>query len=128
MKKILIVDDEKPIVEIIKFNLLKENYFVISSYDGLDAVERVYKDEIDLIILDLMLPGKDGFDVIREIRKKYNIPIIIVSAKNSKIDTIIGLELGADDYITKPFSNRELIARVKVNLRREIIKKKKNFF
>lgn len=118
MKKILVVDDEKPISDIVKFNLEKEGYDVYTAYDGEEALEKV--DEIipDLILLDLMLPKIDGLEVCREVRKKYNMPIIMVTAKDSEIDKILGLELGADDYVTKPFSNRELVARVKANLRR----------
>ncbi|WP_056974169.1 response regulator YycF [Holzapfeliella floricola] len=119
-KKILVVDDEKPISDIIKFNLKKENYDVVVAYDGEEAVAQVEAEKPDLIILDLMLPKMDGIEVAREVRKKYNMPIIMVTAKDSEIDKVLGLEIGADDYVTKPFSNRELVARVKANLRREI--------
>lgn len=118
MKKILVVDDEKPISDIVKFNLVKEGYEVFTAYDGEEALEQVEEVEPDLIILDLMLPKIDGLEVCREIRKTHDMPIIMVTAKDSEIDKVIGLELGADDYVTKPFSNRELIARVKANLRR----------
>lgn len=118
MKKILVVDDEKPISEIVKYNLIKEGYEVFTAYDGEEALEMVKAEEPDLIILDLMLPKVDGLEVAREVRKTYNMPIIMVTAKDSEIDKVLGLELGADDYVTKPFSNRELIARVKANLRR----------
>ncbi|MGM0125354.1 transcriptional regulatory protein YycF [Enterococcus sp. AZ194] len=118
MKKILVVDDEKPISDIVKFNLTKEGYEVFTAYDGEEALERVKEVEPDLILLDLMLPKMDGLEVAREVRKTYDMPIIMVTAKDSEIDKVLGLELGADDYVTKPFSNRELVARVKANLRR----------
>ncbi|EAF3514025.1 response regulator transcription factor [Listeria monocytogenes] len=117
-KKILVVDDEKPIADIVKFNLNKEGFDVYCAYDGDEALELVEEVQPDLILLDIMLPGRDGIEVCREARKKYDMPIIMVTAKDSEIDKVIGLELGADDYVTKPFSNRELIARVKANLRR----------
>ena len=118
MKKILVIDDEKPISDIVKFNLVKEGYEVFTAYDGEEALEQVKEVEPDLIILDLMLPKIDGLEVCREIRKTHDMPIIMVTAKDSEIDKVLGLELGADDYVTKPFSNRELVARVKANLRR----------
>ena len=118
MKKILVVDDYKPISDIVKFNLTKEGYEVFTAFDGEEAVEMVDEVNPDLIILDLMLPKKDGLEVCRDVRKKYDTPIIMVTAKDSEIDKVLGLELGADDYVTKPFSNRELVARVKANLRR----------
>ncbi|MFB8653042.1 response regulator YycF [Enterococcus hirae] len=118
MKKILVVDDEKPISDIVKFNLAKEGYDVYTAYDGEEALEKVTEVEPDLILLDLMLPKIDGLEVAREVRKTYDMPIIMVTAKDSEIDKVLGLELGADDYVTKPFSNRELVARVKANLRR----------
>ncbi|EAC3912298.1 response regulator transcription factor [Listeria monocytogenes] len=117
-KKILVVDDEKAIADIVKFNLNKEGFDVYCAYDGDEALELVEEVQPDLILLDIMLPGRDGIEVCREVRKKYDMPIIMVTAKDSEIDKVIGLELGADDYVTKPFSNRELIARVKANLRR----------
>lgn len=119
MKKILVVDDEKPISDIVKFNLTKEGYEVFTAFDGEEAVEMVNEIEPDLILLDLMLPKMDGLEVCREVRKNYDTPIIMVTAKDSEIDKVLGLELGADDYVTKPFSNRELVARVKANLRRQ---------
>jgi two-component system response regulator VicR len=118
VKKILVVDDEKPISDIVKFNLTKEGYEVYTAYDGEEALEKVNEIEPDLILLDLMLPKMDGLEVCREVRKNYDTPIIMVTAKDSEIDKVLGLELGADDYVTKPFSNRELVARVKANLRR----------
>ncbi len=119
MKKILVVDDEKPILDIIKFNLTKEGYEVHTAEDGQEALEKVEEVLPDLIILDLMLPKVDGLEVAREVRKKYDMPIIMVTAKDTEIDKVLGLEMGADDYVTKPFSNRELVARVKANLRRQ---------
>lgn len=116
--KVLVVDDEKPIAEILKFNLENEGYEVVCAYDGNEAVELAESEDPDLILLDLMLPEKDGNEVCREIRKTKNMPIIMLTAKDSEIDKVLGLELGADDYVTKPFSTRELIARVKANLRR----------
>lgn len=117
--KILAVDDEEPIADILKFNLENEGYEVIVAHDGNTAVELAEKEDPDLILLDLMLPGKDGNEVCREIRKTKTMPIIMLTAKDGEIDKVLGLELGADDYVTKPFSNRELIARVKANLRRQ---------
>ena len=116
--KILVVDDEEPIAKILDFNLRKEGYDVIVANDGEKAVELAFSEDPDLILLDLMLPKKDGMEVCREVRAQKNIPIIMLTAKNSEIDKVRGLEFGADDYVTKPFSTRELMARVKVNLRR----------
>jgi two-component system response regulator VicR len=117
-KKILVVDDEKPIADILMFNLRKEGYDVYCAYDGNEALKMVEDIQPDLILLDIMLPMRDGMEVCREVRKKYEMPIIMLTAKDSEIDKVLGLELGADDYVTKPFSTRELIARVKANLRR----------
>lgn len=117
-KKILVVDDERPIADILQFNLKKEGYEVQCAYDGDTAVDMVEEMQPDLVLLDIMLPGRDGMEVCREIRKKYEMPIIMLTAKDSEIDKVLGLELGADDYVTKPFSTRELTARVKANLRR----------
>ena len=116
--KILVVDDEKPIVEILKYNLEKEGYRVITAYDGEEALKMAEVEEPNLIVLDIMLPKKDGFTVCREIRKKWNIPIIMLTAKEMETDKVLGLELGADDYVTKPFSSREVTARIKALLRR----------
>jgi len=117
-KRILVVDDEKPIADILQFNLQREGYEVICAYDGVEALQKVEELVPDLILLDIMLPQKDGMEVCREVRKKYDMPIIMLTAKDSEIDKVLGLELGADDYVTKPFSTRELLARVKANLRR----------
>ena len=117
-KTILVVDDEKPIADILQFNLVKEGYRVICAYDGEEALQKVEEEQPDLMLLDIMLPKRDGMEVCREIRKKYTFPIIMLTAKGSEIDKVLGLEMGADDYVTKPFSTRELIARVKANMRR----------
>ena len=118
MKKILVVDDEKPISDIIKFNMVKEGYEVVTAFDGREALEMFEAERPDILILDLMLPEMDGLEVARTIRKTSNVPIIVLSAKDSEFDKVIGLEIGADYYMTKPFSNRELQARVKAILRR----------
>lgn len=117
-KKIVVVDDERPIADILEFNLEKEGYEVHSAYDGNDALDLILEVVPDIVLLDIMLPGMDGMEVCREVRKKHDMPIIMLTAKDSEIDKVLGLELGADDYVTKPFSTRELIARVKANLRR----------
>lgn len=117
-KKILIVDDEKPIVDVLKFNLEKDGYETVEAYDGEQAVTMALTTNPDLIILDVMLPKMDGFTVCKKIRTKLACPIIMLTAKDEIVDKIIGLELGADDYMTKPFSVRELAARVKANLRK----------
>lgn len=117
--KILVVDDEQPIADILKFNLEKEGHQVICAFDGGEAVRLAFEEKPDLILLDLMLPVKDGMDVCREVRTKLHMPIIMLTAKDSEIDKVLGLEFGADDYVTKPFSTRELLARVKAHLRRQ---------
>ncbi|HJJ10901.1 MAG TPA: response regulator YycF [Clostridiaceae bacterium] len=117
-KTVLVVDDEKPIVDILVYNLKKEGYNTLEANDGEEAVRLVIEKKPDLVLLDIMLPKMDGLTVCKRIRHNYNIPIIMLSAKDEEIDKILGLELGADDYITKPFSVRELIARVKANLRK----------
>ena len=117
-KKVLIVDDERNIVDILNHNLVKEGYATCQAYDGEQAVEVAKSEKPDLILLDVMLPKKDGFSVCKEIRQTSSVPILMVTAKEDVVDKIIGLELGADDYITKPFSVREVIARVKANLRK----------
>jgi len=116
--KILVVDDERSIAEILKYNLEKEGFEVILAYDGEEALERLEQDKPDLILLDIMLPKKDGFAVCREIRAQKEIPIIMLTARETEVDKVLGLELGADDYVTKPFSAREVTARVKAILRR----------
>ena len=116
--KILVVDDEKPIVDILKFNLKKEGYDVIEAYDGNEAVSKALEQKPDLILLDVMLPGMDGFEVCKKLRTSISTPILMLTAREEEVDKVLGLELGADDYITKPFSIRELLARVKAHLRR----------
>ena len=106
--KILVVDDERSIAEILKYNLEKEGFEVILAYDGEEALERLEQDKPDLILLDIMLPKKDGFAVCREIRAQKEIPIIMLTARETEVDKVLGLELGADDYVTKPFSAREV--------------------
>ena len=114
-KTILIVDDEQPIREILVYNLKKEGYNTIEASDGITALNIALEQHPDLILLDIMLPKMDGLSVCKRIKNSYNVPILMLTAKDSEIDKILGLELGADDYITKPFSVRELIARVKAN-------------
>lgn len=117
-KTILIVDDEPPIREVLLYNLKKEGYNVIEAGDGITAVNMATEQRPDLILLDIMLPKLDGLSVCKRIKNTYNVLILMLTAKDSEIDKILGLELGADDYITKPFSVRELVARVKANLRK----------
>lgn len=120
-KYILIVEDEKPISDILKFNLEKEGYKTKQAFDGEEGLTLAKAEEFDLVLLDVMLPKMDGFQVLRELRAvKKSIPILLVTAREDEIDKVLGLELGADDYITKPYSVRELIARIKANLRRTV--------
>ncbi len=116
--KILVVDDEKSIVNIISYNLKKEGYEVITANNGADGYKMFVEEKPDLILLDIMMPEMDGYEVCKKIREKSNVPIIMLTARAEEVDKVIGLELGADDYVTKPFGNRELMARVKANLRR----------
>ncbi|HOC07185.1 MAG: response regulator YycF [Bacillota bacterium] len=115
--KILIVEDEKPIADILEYNLEKEGYEVRAVYRGDEAVEAATEFMPDLILLDIMLPGIDGLSVCRQVRQHMDCPIIMLTAKDAEIDKVLGLELGADDYVTKPFSTRELLARIKAQLR-----------
>lgn len=118
-KRVLIVEDEKNIVDILRFNLLRSGYAVLEAYDGEDGLGKAVSENPDLILLDVMLPKMNGFDVCRALRKKgNNVPVIILTAREEESDKVLGLEIGADDYITKPFSMRELIARVGANIRR----------
>jgi DNA-binding response OmpR family regulator len=116
--KILVVDDEIPVTDLIKYNLEKARYRVLVAHDGEAALQIARESNPDLILLDLMLPRIDGLDVCRELRKTSQVPIIMVTARGEEADRVIGLELGADDYLTKPFSMRELMARIKAVLRR----------
>ena len=118
MKRILVVDDEANIVELLRLYLEKEGFAVIAARDGDEALALHLRHDPDLVILDLMLPKKDGFDVCREIRRRGETPIIMLTARSDDVDSIVGLELGADDYVTKPFNPRALVARVKAILRR----------
>jgi DNA-binding response OmpR family regulator len=118
MAKILVVDDEETIAEGLKFNLLREGYEVSVSNEGRQAVDLALEEKPDLVILDLMLPGMNGLDVCRVLRQSSTVPILMLTAKEEEVDKILGLELGADDYMTKPFNLRELIARVRAMLRR----------
>lgn len=118
VKTILIVDDEQPIIDVLMYNLKKEGYRIIEANDGITAVNKALDEKPDLMLLDIMLPKLDGLSVCKRVKNSLNIPIIMLTAKDGEIDKILGLELGADDYITKPFSVRELVARVKANLRK----------
>lgn len=117
-RTVLIVEDDPHIVDILKFNFVKEGYTVLVGTDGQAGLELALNENPDLILLDVMLPKMDGFEVCRRIREKMTTPIIMLTAREEEVDKVLGLELGADDYITKPFSIRELTARVKANLRR----------
>ncbi len=117
-QKILIVDDEPHIVELVKYNLLQEGYDVLTAHEGSEAVARSRQERPDLIILDIMLPYVDGLEVCRQIRRESSVPIIMLTAKDGELERVVGLEIGADDYVTKPFSPRELVARVRAILRR----------
>lgn len=117
-ERILVADDEREIAELIALYLKNENYDVILAHDGLQAAEYVKREMFDLAILDVMMPGMDGFSVCREIRKEHSYPVIMLTAKGEEMDKINGLTLGADDYITKPFLPLEMVARVKAQLRR----------
>jgi two-component system, OmpR family, response regulator VicR len=116
--RILVVDDERPIADILKFNLEREGFEVDVAYDGEEAVQKARQSAFNLVILDIMLPKLDGFSVCKEIRLHSSVPILMLSAKEAEVDKVLGLELGADDYVVKPFSPRELVARVRAILRR----------
>ena len=117
-KKVLIIEDEKPISDIIKFNLEKDGFQVVTAYDGEKGLEDILSLNPDLVLLDVMLPKMDGFEILKRAREKSQVPILMLTAKEEEVDKVLGLELGADDYITKPFGMRELIARIKANIRR----------
>jgi two-component system, OmpR family, response regulator len=117
--KILLVEDDKTLLDVLKYNVQKEGYDVVTATDGLTAIDEARKEKPDLIILDVMLPQLDGFEVCRILRREMSTPILMLTAKADEIDKIIGLELGADDYVTKPFSMRELLSRIKAIFRRK---------
>ena len=117
-QKIVIVEDEKAISDIIKFNVEKEGYIAYTAYDGEEGLELIEKVNPDLILLDIMMPKMDGLEVCRKVRKTHNTPIIMLTARAEEVDKVVGLEIGADDYVTKPFGIRELMARIRANLRR----------
>jgi len=119
--KILVVDDEDTLRDMLEYNLKREGYAVLTAAEGTQALKIAFEERPDLIILDIMLPGMSGFDVCRAVRKQLTVPILMLSAREEEIDKVLGLELGADDYITKPFSLRELLARVRAMLRRSEI-------
>ncbi len=120
MYNILVVDDDKEIVKAIEIYLKREGYNVIKAYDGLEAVKKVNENLVHLVILDIMMPNKDGLSALKEIRKEKSIPVILLSAKSEDYDKIAGLDIGADDYITKPFNPLELVARVNSSIRRYV--------
>ena len=119
-RKILVVEDEKAIADILEFNLKKEGYDVVCAYDGEDGLNKALSESPDLMLLDVMLPKLDGFEVCKSVRRTSNVPILMLTAREEEVDKVLGLELGADDYITKPFSMRELMARIKANVRRSV--------
>lgn len=116
--KVLVVEDEPSLVETLEYNLVRQGYTVSTATDGLQAIDVARQEEPDLIVLDVMLPGLDGFEVCRILRQETNVPILMLTARSDEVDRIVGLEMGADDYLAKPFSMRELMARIKANLRR----------
>jgi len=118
MQRVLVVDDEPSIVELVQYNLEREGFLVMVEGDGIQALARARTDAPDLIVLDVMLPAMSGLDVCRSLRQFTDVPIILLTARKDEVDRVLGLELGADDYVTKPFSPRELVARIKAILRR----------
>ena len=119
MDTILVVEDEPVLLETLEYNLKREGYRVVTAADGWQAVETARRERPDLVILDIMLPGIDGFEVCRILRRETTVPILMLTARTDEVDKVVGLEVGADDYVTKPFSMRELLARVRALLRRE---------
>ena len=118
VQKVLIVEDEPTLLETLEYNLTRQRYQVCTATDGLAALEMARQEQPDLILLDIMLPGLDGFEVCRILRREMSVPILVLTARADEVDRVVGLEMGADDYLTKPFSMRELLARVKALLRR----------
>jgi two-component system OmpR family response regulator len=116
--KILVVEDDRTLLNVLKYNLTKEGYSVVTAVDGVEALEVARRDKPDFIILDIMLPKMSGFEVCRILRKEMTVPILMLTAKTEEVDKVVGLEIGADDYMTKPFSMRELLARIRAMLRR----------
>lgn len=119
MSKILIIEDEMTIVDLISFNLKREGFEVDAAYDGISGLEKALSGWADLILLDVMLPGMNGFDLLQKLRQESDVPVIMVTAREEERDKVFGLETGADDYMTKPFSVKELVARIKANTRRK---------
>ncbi len=117
-QKVLVVEDEPSLLETLEYNLVRQGYEVRTATDGLQALEMARQEQPDLIVLDVMLPGLDGFEVCRILRQESNVPILMLTARSDEVDRVVGLEMGADDYLAKPFSMRELMARIKANLRR----------
>jgi two-component system, OmpR family, response regulator len=124
-KKILIVEDDRTLLDVLEYNLKKEGYEVITAVDGIKGLEAARTQKPDLVILDIMLPGMNGFEVCRILRQEMTVPIFILTAKDDEIDKVVGLDLGADDYMTKPFKMRELLARVRAMFRRAEMKESK---
>jgi len=118
--KILVVEDDRTLLNVLRYNLTKEGYSVVTAIDGVEALEVARRDKPDFIILDIMLPKMSGFEVCRILRKEMTVPILMLTAKTEEIDKVVGLEIGADDYMTKPFSMRELLARIRAMLRHSL--------
>ena len=116
--KILVVEDDKTLLDVLKYNLIKEGYHVVTATDGIQAIEIARSEKPDFVILDIMLPSLDGLEVCRILRKETTVPILMLTARSEEVDKVVGLELGADDYMTKPFSLKELLARVRAMMRR----------
>lgn len=121
MTTILIVEDDKVLREVLAYNLNNQGYETLTTVDGIEAMDTLHSHNLDMIILDLMLPGMDGFEICRRVRRESTVPILMLTARDDEIDRVVGLEVGADDYMGKPFSMRELLARIKAMLRRSTI-------